>query len=328
MKPKFLYCLALLSLSHSAVSTDIGLSWSASELNQPIEIGPSQDTLSAINHSVQLNYSTQDWLFGAAISRASSDDNSNVQRIDSDANLRFDSHELYANYYQGNWQFSVALGQSDIAHRVIKIRHLGSNRQNYVDRRDLQEYDNKDKFYELSTRYYLDLSEQITDLSIDFEVTATRFQTRGDQMNQSEHIQVSNDPQARRFIAENDIRLGLVNAGRHEIDESLWIYSFASNLDYSFTLLNKDWLASLWYEREMSSQSDGSFTVSRLRNNNRVIRQEFPLSESGEQSNLDDLNSYGIDLTLALSDSLSSHVSWLDSDLGQGQFQIGLSYWF
>ena len=205
---------------------------------------------------------------------------------------------------------------------------MGANREKYVDRRDLQEYDNKDNFYEFSTQYYVDLSEAVTDLSVNFELGATYYNTQGDQRGETSNIQVDQSSQAQRYIRDNNINLGPVNAGRFEIDESVWIYSLAANFDYSFVLMKKDWLASFWYEKEFSSQSDESFTVSRLRNNNRVIRQQFPLSEAGEQSTLDDLSSYGFDLNLALSDSLSTHISWLDSDVGQSQLQFGLSYWF
>lgn len=309
-------------------AADVGVSWSISELNQPVQIGPSNVNISAITQSGQINYSTQDWLFGIALSKADTDDKWTVQNIDTSSDLTFDSHEIYANYYLDNWTLSAAVGQSDIAYRVINVRHFGAQRQNFVDRQDRQEYDNKDKFYELSARYYLDLSESVTDLSVDFEATATRFNTQGQQKNESANVKIDNSPQADRFIKENQIKLGVQNAGGFEIDEAVWIYSLAINLDYSFNLMNKDWLASIWYEKELSNQSNGSFTVSRLRGNNRVIRREFPLSEAGEQSSLEDLNSYGIDLNLAITDSLSSHISWLDSDLGQSQLQFGLSYWF
>lgn len=328
MRLRFLFLSSLVLTPLIAQSADVGVSWSVSELSQPVQLGPADDEISAINNSVQVNYSEQDWLVGFAISRATSSDDWTEQRVDSNNDLSFDSYELYTNYYHNNWTFSLAFGQSDIAYSIIRVRHMGANRSNFVDRRDLQEYDNKDKFYELSSQYYLDLSEAITDLSVNFEFGATNYQTRGDQRNESSNIQVDQSPNAQRYIRDNNIRLGLLSAGRHEIDESVWIYSLATNFDYSFTLLNKDWLASFWYEKEFSSQSDGSFTVSRLRNNNRVIRQEFPLSEAGEQSSLDDLNSYGIDVNLALSDSLSTHLSWLDSDIGQAQWQFGLSYWF
>ena len=269
--------LLLLSLFPFAASAaDVGVSWSISELNQPVQIGPSQDNISAQTHSVQLSYSGQDWLFGVALSKADTDDKWTSQNIDTDSDLSFDSHEVYANYYTGNWVFSAAIGQSDIAYRVLKVRHFGAQRQNFVDRSDQQEYDNEDKFYELSTRYYLDLSEAVDDLSIDFEVTATRFNTLGQQKNESRQTQVINSPQADRFIRENNIKLGLQNAGGFEIDEAVWIYSLAANIDYSFTMMSKDWLASVWYEREMSNQSDGSFTVSRLRGNHRVIRRGIP----------------------------------------------------
>lgn len=321
--------LLLLSLFPFAVNaSDIGVTWSLAELNQPVQIGPSTENLSALRHSAQLSYSSQDWLFGVALSKADTDDNRTVNNIDTDSDLTFNSYEFYTNYYYNNWTFSVALGQSDIDYKVQKVRHFGVQRQNFVDRRDIQEYDNEDNFYEFSTRYYLDLAETVTDLSIDFEVAATRFNTKGRQRNESRNTQVSNDPRADRYIAENDIRLGVIDAGGFDIDEAVWIYSLAANLDYSFNFVSQDWLASLWYEKEFSNQSDGSFTVSRLRDNHRVIRREFPLSEAGEQSSLEDLNSYGVDLNLALSDRLSAHLSWLDSNIGQSQVQFGLSYWF
>lgn len=326
--------MRLLLLSAAAVlpwfvnSADVGVSWSISELSQPVQLSPANDQISAINNSVQISYSEQDWLIGLAISKANNSDSWTEQRTDSDNNLSYRSYEIYANYYHDNWTFSAAFGQSDIVYRLIRVRHMGANRSNYVDRRDRQEYDNKDNFYEFSSQYYLDLSEAITDLSVNFELGATHYNTQGDQRNETSNIQVVQSMQAQRYIRDNNIKLGPINAGRHEIDESVWIYSFAANFDYSFVLLNKDWLASAWFEKELSSQSDGSFTISRLRNNNRVIRQEFPLSEAGEQTNLADLNSYGVDLSLALSDRLSSHISWLDSDLGQSQLQFGLSYWF
>ena len=309
-------------------SADIGVSWAVSELSQPLQFGPADDEISAINNSFQLNYSEENWLIGLAASRATSDDAWTEQRTDSSTDLSYDSYEVYANYYRNNWTFSAAVGQSDIAYRVIRLRHMGANRANYVDRRDLQEYDNKDNFYEFSTQYYVDLSEAVTDLSVNFELGATYYNTQGDQRGETSNIQVDQSLQAQRYIRDNNINLGPVNAGRFEIDESVWIYSLAANFDYSFVLMKKDWLASFWYEKEFSSQSDGSFTVSRLRNNNRVIRQEFPLSDAGEQSTIDNLSSYGFDLNLALSDSLSTHISWLDSDVGQSQLQFGLSYWF
>lgn len=311
-----------------ANASDVGVSWSISELNQPVQIGPSTDEISAISQSAQLNYSTQDWLFGVALSKADTDDRWTSQNIDTNSDLSFDSYEFYTNYYTGDWTFSAAIGQSNIAYKVVKIRHLGPQKQNFVDRRDQQEYDNKDKFYELSARYYLDLSKAVSDLSIDFEAIATRFNTQGQQKNESRNIRVSNDPRVDRYLAEKKIKLGLDKAGGFEIDEAVWIYSLAANLDYSFNFMNKDWLASLWYEKELSNQSEGSYTISRLRGNHRVIRREFPLSEAGEQSSVEDLNSYGVDLNLALSSRLSAHLSWLDSNLGQSQLQFGLSYWF
>lgn len=321
--------LLLISLfPFTVTAADIGVSWSVSELNQPVQVGPSEDNISALNNNVQLNYSTQDWLFGVALSKADTDDKWTEQSVDTDSDLNFESYEFYTNYYTGNWTFAAAVGQSDIAYRIIKVRHFGSGRENFVDRRDLQEYDNEDRFFEFSTRYYLDLSGTITDLSVDFEASATRFNTQGQQRSESRNIQVSNDPRVDRFIADNGVQLGVQSAGGFVIDEAVWIYSAAINFDYAFNIMNKDWLASVWYEAEFSNQSDGSFTVSRLRDNHRVIRREFPLSEAGEQSSLDNLNSYGIDLNLALSDSFSAHLSWLDSDLGQSQMQFGLSYWF
>lgn len=326
MRRFLLYLTALLPMW--ANSADVGLSWSISELNQPVQIGPTRDNLSAINHSFQFNYSHRDWLFGTAISTASNQDSNNQPRFNSQSKLNYDSYELYANYYLNNWLISAAIGQSEIKHSISAVKHLGQNKNNYVDRQDQQEYSNKDKFYEFSARYFVDLSSVNPDLSIDFELTATRFHSSGLQKNQSSHQQLIQSAQANRFIRDNNLPLGVFRAGTDSLDQSIWLYSLATNFDYSFALLSKDWLASIWYETEFTGDSNGSLTISRLRNNHRIIRRELPLSDSTSETENEHLNSYGIDLSIALSDRLSGNLSWLDSNLADPQLQIGLSYWF
>lgn len=324
---RFTLCAVAL-LPFVVKSADIGVSWSVSELNQPVQFGPIDDDISAINHSLQLNYSGQDWLIGSSFSKATSEKVSARQRTESNSELSYDSYEVYANYFHNNWTFSAAVGRSDIAYRVIRLRYMGANRVNYVERTDQQAYNNKDNFYELSTEYYFDLSESISDFSISIELNATYYITQTDQTNRNSNIQLEQSLQAQKYIRDNGIKLGLVNARKHEIDESLWVYQLATNFDYGFTLMKKSGLASIWYEKAFSSKPEGSFTASRLRNNSRVIRHQLPLSATNLQSNIDDVNTYGISVNLALSDSLSTHLSWLDSNLAQPQWQFGLSYWF
>lgn len=309
-------------------AADFGIGWSATKLQQPVIDEDNNKTINADNHNLQVSLGADDWLMGVAIS---SGDNSKLwteNRIDTTAELAFSSHEWFFNYYWGNWVFNTALGKSNSDYQFLNVRHYYGFNTLLVDRRENKWFESKDAFIEFGTSYMFDLPEKLNDFSFALEVGATYYNTTGKQGTSVEFVQIKDDPRLSQFLKDRNIEIGVKSATEVELKEDLWIYNIATNLDYSFSILNQDALLSVWFENEISSQKEGSLIASRLRNNNRVIRKELPLSESGEETKIESLNSYGIDLSLAITSKLSASVSAFDSDQSDVQWQVGLFYWF
>ncbi len=327
MKYKLLFlCL----FPFAAQCADIGMSWSISEVNQPVQLGPIEDEISAISQGLQINYSEENWLVGLALTSADTSDDWIREGLETDAELSFESYELYANYYTNNWVFSAALGKSNFAYNMVKTEIFSPTDDSLsIAATAEQDYDSKDSFYELSSQYYIDLSPFIVDLSVNFDLGVTYFNTEGEQVQESHFENSSNSAEFENIINNDPFLSDLQDTkGKFQFDDSIWLYSLATNFDYSFNALDKDWLVSVWYEKELSDQTDGTFTIIRLRDNNRVIFEELQLAEESSSSSLQHLNSYGADLNLAISDRFAAYLSWLDTDVSKPVWQLGVSYWF
>ena len=309
-------------------AADVGIGWSTAKLQQPVIDEDNNKNIEADNHSLQVSLGANNWLMGIALSAA---DNSKLwteKRNETSAELEFSSHEWFFNYYWNNWTFNTTFGKSDTDYRFLNVRHYYGYNSLLVNRNDIKWYESKDSFIELGTSYMFELPEQFQDFSVSVEFGATYYDTKVTQGASVEFIQLKDDPRLSQFLEDRNIEIGVKNANEFELNESVWIYNIGITTDYSFTLLKQDALVSVWLENEISNQEDGSLVGSRLRNNNRIIRRELPLSESGEKTEIQSLTSYGIDFNLALTSNLSASVSALDSDQSDVQWQVGLFYWF
>ena len=320
--------LILCGLCFQLSAADVGIGWNASQLSQPVELDTTDETLTAINHGLQLTISEGNWLTGLALAHGSDSKDWQERRRDTNAAIDFVSHEVFFNYYWGNTTFKTALGASRLDYQYQHVIHKEVLNVNILNRLNKQWYDNEDTFFELGVNYLFELPAKWHDFSVDIGFSATNYDTKGQQGLKTENVQVVDNSRVEDYIQANNIKLGLIDEQQFTINESLWLYNLAFNLDYSFTVLEQSALVSLWFENELSSQQGGSVVATRLRNNNRVIRREFPLSEVGEQSEVQNLQSFGADLNLAISDSLSMSLSVFDSDQSEPQWQIGAFYWF
>lgn len=309
-------------------AADVGIGWSTAKLQQPVIDEDNNRTIDADNHNIQVSLGADNWLMGIALSTGDNSKLWSENRLDTTAKLEFSSHEWFFNYYWNNWIFNTAFGKSNTDYQFNNVRHYYGFNTLLVDRNDAKWFESNDSFIEFGTNYLYDLPEGFNDFSLSFELGATYYDTTGKQGSSVEFVQIKDDPRLAQFLESKEIQIGVKTANEFEISETLWIYSLGMTLDYSFAVLSQDALVSFWVENEMFSQKEGSIVASRLRNNNRIIRRELPLSESGEKTELQSLNSYGIDFNLAVTSNLSASVSVLDSDQSDLQWQIGLFYWF
>lgn len=309
-------------------AADFGIGWSTAKLQQPVIDENNSKTVNADSHNLQVTLGADNWLMGAALSYG---DNSKLWtegRFDTIAELDFSSHEWFFSYYWQNWVFSTAVGKSNTDYQFLNVRHYYGFNILLVDRNDAKWFENKDSFIEFGTNYSFDLPERFQNFSLSLELGATYYETTGKQGANVEFIQINDDPRLTQYLENKKIQIGVKTADEFEISETLWIYNIGATFDYSFTVFNQDALVSLWVESETYSQKEGSLIASRLRNNNRIIRRELPLSESGEKTELQSSSSYGIDLNLAITSNLSASISALDSEESDLQWQFGLFYWF
>lgn len=309
-------------------AADFGIGWSTAKLQQPVIDEDNSKTVNADNHNLQVTLGADDWLMGAALSYG---DNSKLwteDKIDSRAKIEFSGHEWFLNYYWQNWIFKTAVGKSSTDYQFVNTQHLEKFNTLLVDRNNIKGYSNEDSFIELGTNYLFDLPDNLGDFSFSVDLGATYYDSYVKQQTRTEFVQINQHPRFTQFIENQNITLGTKSAKEFILSDTLWIYHAGATLDYSFSILSQDALVSFWIESELIDQKEGSLIASRLRNNNRINRRELPLSESGETTELESLNSYGIDLNLAITSHLSASISALDSDQSEIQWQAGLYYWF